>query len=89
MIELAQQLAVIMIGIEVMGDNQADTDNCAGKQCINNCQEMFIPMFKTWLHRKKVKSNKIYKNHTKSNSLVQSAKHWCFSDGRGLQAGWE
>merc|ERR1712165_403938 len=37
LIELAQQLAVIMIG----------------KQCINNCQEMFIPMFKTWLHRKK------------------------------------
>ena len=59
MIELAQQLAVIMIGeddiIVVMSDSQADTENCTGKQCINNAQEMFIPMFKTWWHRKKVK----------------------------------
>ena len=63
MIELAQQLAVIMIGeadiIVVMSDSQADTENCTGKQCINNCQEMFIPMFKTWWHRKKVTIRKL------------------------------
>ena len=38
LIELAQQLAVIMIG----------------KQIINNAKEMMIPMLKTWWHRKKV-----------------------------------
>ena len=37
LIELAQQLAVIMVG----------------KQIINNAQEMIIPMLKTWWHRKK------------------------------------
>ena len=37
LIELAQQLAVIMVG----------------KQIINNAQEMLIPMMKAWWHRKK------------------------------------
>ena len=38
LIELAQQLAVIMVG----------------KQTINNCQEIFIPKLKAWWHSKKV-----------------------------------
>ena len=38
LIELAQQLAVIMIG----------------KQTINNCQEIFVPKLKAWWHSKKV-----------------------------------
>uniref|UniRef100_A0A1I8HU45 Anoctamin n=1 Tax=Macrostomum lignano TaxID=282301 RepID=A0A1I8HU45_9PLAT len=35
LIELAQQLAVIMVG----------------KQIINNCQEVFVPKLLTWMHR--------------------------------------
>ena len=37
LIELAQQLAVIMVG----------------KQMINNAKEMLVPMMKSWWHRKK------------------------------------
>ena len=39
LIELAQQLAVIMVG----------------KQIINNAKEMLIPILKAWWHKKKVK----------------------------------
>ena len=38
LIELAQQLAVIMVG----------------KQCINNAQEIIIPKLKAWWHQKKL-----------------------------------
>jgi len=65
LIELAQQLAVIMIG----------------KQCINNCQEMFIPMFKTWWHRKKVQLDKYFFS---IQVLVKSAQHWSFANGGRL-----
>ena len=44
MIELAQQLAVIMVG----------------KQMINNAQEVLIPKFKAWWHSKKVKTLNIF-----------------------------
>merc|ERR1719458_2311434 len=43
LIELAQQLAVIMVG----------------KQTINNCQEIFIPKLKAWWHSKKAKLSEI------------------------------
>merc|ERR550539_1697015 len=43
LIELAQQLAVIMIG----------------KQTINNCQEIFVPKLKAWWHSKKAKLSEI------------------------------
>ncbi|XP_074654198.1 anoctamin-7-like [Tubulanus polymorphus] len=39
LIELAQQLAVIMVG----------------KQVINNAQEVIVPKLKTWLHQRKIK----------------------------------
>ena len=39
LIELAQQLAVIMVG----------------KQIINNAQEIIIPKMKAWWHNKKVR----------------------------------
>ncbi|XP_064642098.1 anoctamin-7-like isoform X3 [Lineus longissimus] len=40
LVELAQQLAVIMVG----------------KQVINNCQEVLVPKMKTWLHQRKIGS---------------------------------
>ncbi|XP_067007730.2 anoctamin-7 isoform X2 [Anabrus simplex] len=45
LIELAQQLAVIMIG----------------KQIINNAQEILVPKMKAWWHKKKVKLSKKHK----------------------------
>lgn len=43
LVELAQQLAVIMIG----------------KQMINNAQEVIIPKAKAWWHSKKVRSHRL------------------------------
>nr|CAD7460341.1 unnamed protein product [Timema tahoe] len=45
LIELAQQLAVIMIG----------------KQIINNAQEILVPKLKAWWHKKRVKLSKKHK----------------------------
>ena len=50
MIELAQQLAVIMVG----------------KQIINNAKEMIIPMLKTWWQKKKVRFTGLCKKGKKS-----------------------
>nr|CAD7424566.1 unnamed protein product [Timema monikensis] len=49
LIELAQQLAVIMIG----------------KQIINNAQEILVPKLKAWWHKKRVSYNKFHYASTK------------------------
>ena len=56
LIELAQQLAVIMIGEDLSEIiNTAETSVLSvGKQIINNAKEMLVPMLKAWWHRKKV-----------------------------------
>ena len=83
MIELAQQLAVIMIGKNLRYANPLQENMVAGKQCINNCQEMFIPMFKTWLHRKKVTVETTTSGFFFLFS-VKSSQHWSFSNGGRL-----
>ena len=59
LIELAQQLAVIMIGeITLTYPSMIiTTSTFQGKQIINNAKEMLIPMLKAWWHRKKVNVN--------------------------------
>ena len=56
MIELAQQLAVIMVG----------------KQIINNAQEIIIPKVKAWWHNKKVsRTRSEFRYELARNTLVQ------------------
>ena len=51
LIELAQQLAVIMVG----------------KQCINNAQEIIIPKVKAWWHQKKLEEGGQTESQTESD----------------------
>ena len=56
LIELAQQLAVIMVG----------------KQIINNAQEIIIPKVKAWWHNKKVsRTRSEFRYELARNTLVQ------------------
>ncbi|XP_049779598.1 anoctamin-7-like isoform X7 [Schistocerca gregaria] len=57
LIELAQQLAVIMIG----------------KQIINNAQEILVPKLKAWWHKKQVKLTKKHKTRWEEDyQLIQN-----------------